>query len=190
MFYPIESFSLEQKEYITKEKILNLEKLYIYLYDTFDNGFNLTTGGETYTMKPLSEDSKKKIGEKNKINMLGKKHSEKTKQLMSKSHKGYVKSESHRKNLSIAMSGRKISKEQKEKCRKANQGSKQKNSKYSEETIVKVKKDIMSGIPIKEISKAYNIPYRYIYSGIISDLRWRHVRPDGWDEYLKKRKIK
>ena len=154
------------------------------------NGFNLTTGGEKCKMSPLSEESKRKIGEKNKISMLGKKHSDETRKLMSEAHKGYIKSETHRENLSKSLTGFTRSEEQKEKCRIANQGSKQKTAKYTEEQIEKVKIDIINGIDITTISQTYNIPYKYIYSGIISDNRWKHVRPDGWDEFLENRKRK
>lgn len=189
-FYPIESFELSQKDIITKETLDELEEKYIKEYDTFRNGFNLTTGGEKCKMAPLSEETKRKIGEKNRINMLGKKHSEETRKLMSESHKGYVKTEEHRKHLSEAKTGKPISKEHREKCRIANQGSKQKTAKYTEEIIENVKIDIMNGVNIKTISEMYNIPYNYIYSGILTDSRWVHVRPDGWDEFLKNRKQK
>lgn len=95
-FYPIESFELIQKENITKETLDKLEEKYIKEFDTFENGFNLTTGGEKCKMAPLSDEAKRKIGEKNRINMLGKKHSEETKKLMSESHKGYIKTDEHR----------------------------------------------------------------------------------------------
>lgn len=189
-FYPIESFELSQKDTITKEKLDELEEYYIRKFNTFENGFNLTTGGEKCKMSPLSDVAKRKIGEKNKINMLGKKHSDETRKLMSESHKGYIKSEIHRENLSKSLTGLVRSEEQKEKCRIANQGSKQKTAKYTEEQIEKVKIDIINGIDIDTISKTYNIPYKYIYSGIISDNRWKHVRPDGWDEFLKNKKRK
>ena len=189
-FYPIESFELSQKDITTKEKLDELEQYYIEKFDTFKNGFNLTTGGEKCRMSPLSEEAKRKIGEKNRINMLGKKLSVETRKLMSESHKGYVKSETHRKNLSKALTGITRSEEHKEKCRIANQGSKQKTAKYTEEQIEKVKIDIMNGIDINIISQTYNISYKYIYSGIISDSRWKHVRPEGWDEFLKNRKRK
>lgn len=190
IFYPIESFEISQKEIVTKTNLNELERKYIEQFNTFKNGFNLTTGGENYKMNPMSEDAKKKIGDKNKVNMLGKRHSEKTKKLMSESHKGHIKSESHRNNLSKSLTGLIRSKEQKEKCRQANQGSKQKTSKYTEEQIEKVKIDIIKGIDIKTISNKYGIPYNYIYSGILTDNRWSHVRPDGWDDFLKNRKQK
>ena len=190
IFYPVESFEISQKDTITKTSLDELERKYIQQFDTFINGFNLTTGGESCKMLPLSDEAKRKIGEKNKVNMFGKKHSEETKKLMSESHKGYIKTENHRNNLSKALTGLVRSEEQKEKCRQANQGSKQKTAKYTEEQIEKVKVDIMNGVSIKEVSNKYNIPYGYIYSGILTDNRWSHVRPDGWDDFLKNRKQK
>ena len=72
------------------------EKYYIWLYDSFYNGYNSTTGGsngimceeskrklsESHKGKPLSEEHKQKISETMK-NM-----SEETKRKMSESHKG------------------------------------------------------------------------------------------------------
>lgn len=71
-FYPVESFEISQKESVGKEKLDELEKYYIDKFDTFNNGFNLTTGGDECKMKSLSEEAKRKIGEKNRINMMGK----------------------------------------------------------------------------------------------------------------------
>lgn len=188
--YPLESFKLSQKNIVNQKQLNKLEKSYIKKHNTFKNGFNLTTGGEKCKMSPLSEEAKRKIGDKNRIHMLGKKHSEKTKKLMSESHKGRVKTKAHRANLSKSLTGFVRSEEQKEKCRVANQGSKQKTAKYTEEQIEKVKIDIINGVNINIVSDTYGIPYKYIYSGIISDNRWKHVRPEGWDEFLKKRKVK
>ena len=69
MFYPLESFDVNQKEIVTKYKLDELEQYHIKKYDTFKNGFNLTTGGEKCNMNPLSDEVKRKIGEKNRINM-------------------------------------------------------------------------------------------------------------------------
>lgn len=49
---------------------------------------------------------------------------------------------------------------------------------------------MINGISIGDISKRYNIPYKYIYSGIMSDRRWKHVRPEGWDQFLEDKKSK
>ncbi len=188
-FYPIESFSINEKEHITKTKLDKLEKYYIKKYDTFKNGFNLTTGGDKCKMTPLSDDAKRKIGEKNRINMLGKKHSEETKKKMSKSHIGYVKTESHRKHISESLTGIKRSDEHKEKCRLANQGSKQKTAKYTEDLIEKIRIDYMNGIKPTELSNKYNINRGTIY-GIVNNTRWKHVNPCGWENFLYNKRNK
>ena len=182
-FYPIESFDISEKDNILKNKIDELEKYYIEKYDTFNNGFNLTTGGEKCNMRPLSDEAKRKIGNKNKVNMLGKKHTEETKQKMSDSHKGYIKTEDHRKHLSESKKGKPISEEHKEKCRLANQGSKQKTAKYTEDLIEKIRIDYMNGTNPTELSNKYSINKGTIH-GIVYNARWKHVVPDGWEEFL------
>lgn len=188
-FYPIEGFDISQKEIINKNKLDELEQCYIEQYDTFKNGFNLTTGGEKCNMNPLSDEAKRKIGEKNRINMLGKKHTEETKKLMSESHKGHIKTESHRKHLSESLTGFVRSDEQKEKCRMANQGSKQKTAKYTEDLIEQIRIDYMSGIKPTELSVKYNINKGTIY-GIVNNNRWKHVNPNGWGDFLKNKQNK
>jgi group I intron endonuclease len=182
-FYVIEKFSVNQN--ISSDMLNNLEIKYIKQYDTYNNGFNLTIGGEGATGNILSESSKKKIGFKNKINMTGKKMSDETKKKMSDSHKGYVKTESHRKHLSESLTGYKRSEEQKEKCRKANEGSKQKTAKYTEDLIFNIRVDFLNGVSPHDLSIKYNIPYTYLYSGILSNNRWKCVNPDGWKEYIE-----
>lgn len=183
-FYTIESFDIYCKDTIRKETLDELEKYYIEKYNTFECGFNLTTGGERCTMRPLSEEAKRKIGEKNKINMLGKKHSEETKKLMSISHKGKPKTELHKKHLSMAKKGKPISSEHREKCRIANQGSKQKTAKYNEDLIEQIRIDYMNGIGLSKLSDKYDI-CKGTMAGIIYHTRWKHVVPNGWDEFMK-----
>lgn len=188
-FYPMESFDINQKAIVNKNKLDELEQYYIKQCNTFENGFNLTTGGEKCKMTPLSDAAKRKIGEKNSINMLGKKHTEETKMLMSESHKGCIKTESHRRHLSESKKGIPISKEHREKCRLANQGSKQKTAKYTEDLIEKIRIDYMNGIKPAELSVKYNINRGTIY-GVVNNTRWKHVSPNGWEDFLKNKRNK
>mgnify|MGYP004677067473 CR=1 FL=1 len=183
IFYIIESFDISEKDKIRKENLNMLEKRYIEKYDTFNNGFNLTTGGDKCRMSPLSEEAKRKIGEKNKINMLGKKHSEETKKLMSESHKGRKLTYEQKKYLSEIKKGIPITEEHKEKCRIANQGSKQKTAIYTESFIESVRIDYMNGMTPSCIIEKYSIKKGTVY-GILSNLRWKHVSPPGWQEFL------
>lgn len=81
-----------------------LEQIYIDLFDTYNNGYNLTLGGEGALSVPKSEETKEKIratikknggnkGAKNPMygssgGFAGKKHSEETKRKMSKAQLG------------------------------------------------------------------------------------------------------
>ena len=80
-FYSIESFEISQKDVITKTILDELERNYIEQFDTFENGFNLTTGGENCKMSPLSDETKRKIGEKIKLICLVKNIAKKLKGL-------------------------------------------------------------------------------------------------------------
>ena len=183
IFYTLVKFSISDN--ISNDILNKLEIKYIKKYDTYNNVFNLTIGGDGVVGKIMSENAKQKIGMKNKINMQGKKMSKKTRKRMSESHKGYKKTKIHRQHLSESLTGYKRSDEQKEKCRKANEGSKQKTAKYTEDLIFQVRMDFLNGIKPRDLSIKYNIPYNYIYSGILSGTRWKCVCPDGWREYLE-----
>lgn len=91
-FTPIELEKVEansKKE--LKEKLDYLEKYYIKLYKSFENGYNSTLGGDG--------------------GMLGFKHTEESRKKMSKAHKGVIPSEETRKKMSIAQTGKIVSKE-------------------------------------------------------------------------------
>lgn len=99
--YDKEFFYIDQIDVAYNIKDLNvLEQLWILKLDTFKNGLNMTTGGRSYL---LSEDTKRKIGDKNR----GFKHSDETKQILSQKHTGKILSESHIKNISIGLMGNK-----------------------------------------------------------------------------------
>ena len=80
----------------TSDKFDTLEIKYIEEYKTRCGVYNIQKGGKKSGMTgvAMSESTKKKIGDKNKINMTGRKASEETKKKMSESRKGLV-----RKNL-------------------------------------------------------------------------------------------
>lgn len=157
------------------ENLSNLEVKFIEKFDSFNNGYNQTLGGEGTLGHKQSDDAKRKIGEKNRINMTGKKLSEETKLKMSNSHKGYVKTEEHRKNLSKSLKGKNVSEETKEKNRLANQGSKQVTAKYNEEIIYEVKLKLKNGYTAKQISEEYGMTVGYVYQ-IKGNRRWKHVQ--------------
>lgn len=87
--YGEENFEFAIIESVTeKEKLNDLEKKYIKQYRDAGICYNLTDGGDGgFQGKHLSDEAKRKIGAKNKINMTGKKASEETKAKMSASQK-------------------------------------------------------------------------------------------------------
>lgn len=94
-FTPIELEKVEansKKE--LKEKLDDLEKYYIKLYKSFENGYNSTLGGDG--------------------GMLGFKHTKESKIKMSNAHKGAIPSEETRKKMSIAQTRKTFSKETRE----------------------------------------------------------------------------
>lgn len=168
------------------DNIDELEKKYIVEYKTFENGYNLTIGGEGCTGNKLSEKAKRTIGEKNRINMTGKKMSVQTKQIMSDSAKGHIKSKEHRAKLSKSLMGIVRSDAQKQKCREANQGSKQPTAILNEDIVSEIKLLLVkSKISMKEIGEKYGIAEGTV-NGIRLNLRWKHVIVDGWREYTTK----
>lgn len=98
------------KDNLTLEEANQFEIWAIQHYNSINNGYNISKGGWSYERteeqrkaasermkgsknpnygKPRSEETKRKIGEANKISQLGNKHSEETKKKMSQSHKIY-----------------------------------------------------------------------------------------------------
>ena len=72
------------------EELDELEIQYINLYRKLGHCYNIIDGGKGHRGYCLSDEQKKKIGEKNKINMLGRKASDETKKKMSKTRTGKV----------------------------------------------------------------------------------------------------
>ena len=111
----------------TKEELDKLERLFIAIFDTYENGYNSTKGGggslgcHTSGMygKHLSDESKKKISDSKKGKcsgenhpMYGKKHSEETKNKIKEARKKQT-GENH------PMHGKKLDEGRKEKLLKA-----------------------------------------------------------------------
>lgn len=186
-FGVLEKYNVNSKPCNVKELLSERERHWIKVFDSHNKGFNQTDGGEIIPDAMITPECRKMVGEKNRLRMLGSKLSDETKRRMSESHKGLVRTEEHRKHLSEALTGQHISAEHREKCRLANQGSKQKTAKYNEELIERLKIDYMNGLNGTELAKKYNMNRGTVY-GIVNDRRWSHVRPSGWDEFIKNKK--
>jgi len=96
---------------ITDKKYLNDREIYwIAKYDTFNNGYNLTKGGQGNLGRVTSEETKRKII----ASLKGYTHSEERRKKISEKAKGRVRgphTEEFKKNLSEKLKGRKHSKE-------------------------------------------------------------------------------
>ncbi len=97
---------------IFEENLLNEKEVYfIKKYDTFNNGYNTTLGGGGSRGRIKTEEERKKLSEK----LKGKKKTEEHKLKISKAHlllnkKGIVLSESHKKNMKLAIRGKRFGK--------------------------------------------------------------------------------
>ena len=88
--YGSDNFEFRIVEIVTDvEQLNNLEIKYISQYKKEGKAYNILNGGDGGFLlgSHLSEDAKRKIGEKNKINMTGRKASKETKEKMSASQK-------------------------------------------------------------------------------------------------------
>ena len=84
-----------------KQEALNVEEMFIWLFDSTNEGYNISTyGGSSYKR---TEETKKKLSEAN----TGKHLSEETRKKMSESKTGKHLSEEHKKKMSESMTGKK-----------------------------------------------------------------------------------
>lgn len=93
---------------INENLLLEKEIYYIEKYDTFNNGYNLTKGGDgggTWIHKKTTVE-KERISNVKRNKMIGRKFSEKTLEKMSLAKKGIPLTEEHKKNISISQSGK------------------------------------------------------------------------------------
>ena len=126
--YGTDCWILEILEEINDIELLNeAEKKWIEYYDTFNNGYNSTNGGENGYI--ISDEVKKRMRNNHWSkkeyfipSMLGKHHTEETKQKMR--DKSNNMSEEHKKKLSLSKLGHIVSEETKQKMRLAKLGKK------------------------------------------------------------------
>lgn len=85
-----ESFKFYVVHELKEEDSLNdLEIMFIKLFNSIENGYNIQTGGQDEKLNTyISEETRKRVGQINRERMIGAKHSEETKEKMSKSRTG------------------------------------------------------------------------------------------------------
>lgn len=166
----------------TSNIINELEMHYIKLYKNKGLAYNIGNGGDGghNLGKHLSAETKRKIGEKNKINMTGRKATVETKQKMSKSQKERIKKMSdeelkeHGRKISESSLGHKWSNEAKENFSNI-QKIKPNSAKYSVEAIKEIRRlHENKKLSYTEISKKLDIPRGTVYL-IATYRRWKHI---------------
>ena len=125
-------------EYIVLEVLNNKENLdskEIYYIEQFMKqslSYNILYGGGGRRGCPMSENAKHIVGEKNRIHMTGKKHSEETRKKMSESNKSAISS----KNRTTTI--------------------------LNDEIVKEIKSRLIRGSSMKEVSEELNVNYRLI----------------------------
>lgn len=159
-----------------------LEKKYIKLYKDKELAYNIGDGGDGghNLGKHLSEETKRKIGDKNRINMTGRKATIETKKKMSESQKARFSKMSdeerreYGKQISQYSSGYKWSEESKENFSKIQQ-SKPNGAKYDIETVRKIRRlHEDKNLTYTEISKLLNMNRQTVYL-IATYRRWKYA---------------
>lgn len=123
--YGIENFKFEIIEEVEENLLNEKEKFYIQEFNSFNEGYNCTLGGEGMYGFSHSDETKKKCSESQKgtkSSWWGRKHTEETKEKMSKWHTGKFVSEKTREKISKYHKGKKLTKETKKKISDGHKG--------------------------------------------------------------------
>lgn len=165
----------------SNDDIDKLEKQYIQQYGILGNIYNKLSGGRKgYTAPPMSEDTKRKIGEKNRQNMLGKKLPEEVKKKMSETHKKRLQNlteEEKRKRVEKMVSKTRGVKWDEERRKKYSDMQKEKpnGSKYNIEIVREIRRlHEKENKSFTEISQIMNIPRPAVYN-IATYRRWKYA---------------
>ena len=155
------------EENITNDELLSIKEIfYIKKYDTFNNGYNLSEGGDggNSWANKKSEEEKKIISDVKREKNKNRKFSQITLDKMSKAKKGIKLSEEHKNNIRKSQSGenhpwfgRKHSEETKLKISEKRKGIKnQKHSDFMKENNPRNLIISINGVIFESIQKAAN----------------------------------
>lgn len=181
--YGSDVFEFAVVQEVSDVSLLNdLEIMYIKQYREGGKCYNISDGGDggLFLGRHLSEETKRKIGEKNRVNMTGRKASKETKKKMSDSQKKRYESwtdedrAEYGKLVSEWASGYKWSKESKEKFSKLQQ-TKPNGATWSIDDVHEIRRlHEQEHMSITDISKVMNIPRGTVY-GIATYRRWANA---------------
>lgn len=180
--YGGENFEFAIVEVVEDAGMLNcLEIEHIAKYKSDGLSYNLHDGGDGgYNLgKHLSDETKRKIGEKNRINMLGKKATAETRSKMSDSQKKRYDSwtdadrKAHGERSAETAVGYKWSDEAKDAFSKR-QWEKPNGAKFTADDIRDIRKKFEDGYSKENLAEMYSTTTAYITS-IIKRRRWAHI---------------
>lgn len=178
--YGESAFEFAIIESVSDKSLLNsLEIQYISEYRAEDKSYNIADGGDIpyFLGRPLSEDARRRIGEKNRINMTGRKLSAETRKKMSESHLNRVWTDEQRQrqseNSRIANTGRVRSAETRELLRKINQENPP-SAKITPDDVRNIRRRYADGETQTAIAKDFELASGTI-SNIVNRKRWAHV---------------
>lgn len=166
----------------------SLEIYYIGIYSKDDMSYNISEGGAGKSHQ-MSEEAKRKVGEKNRMHMLGRKASEETKRKMRESSHHTKPTDEHKKILSEYMKNRIVKESTRKKISDMYSGEKSPFAKITDNDAAYIKEKLMSGMKMKDIANSLNVKIGIVES-IASGKTFKNVYVDGWDQYLEIRKDK
>ena len=162
--YGEESFEFIVIEDCQVEELNDKEMYWIKYYKELGLAYNLHNGGDGgYNLgQHLSEETKRKIGEKNRVNSFGKTHSQETKQKMRESHLG-------KKYKPMSEEGKQHDREAQEKyCLEH-------PKKLTKDDVINIRKERNDvGTTYASLAKKYNVTSQCV-SDICNYKRWKSI---------------
>lgn len=162
------------------ENLCELERRYIAVWRDMGLCYNIHNGGlDGAKGKHLSAEAKRKIGEKNRVNMMGRKASEETRQKMPTAHKSMWalmsdEERSRRGAMSSRInSGRVWSDEAKQQFSDM-QKTHPNGAKLTAEQVLEIRAKFDAGAARKDLAQEYGVSYMCIRN-IIARTRWANI---------------
>ena len=176
--YGEENFDFIIIEECNVEDLDEKEMCYIQSYRDAGLAYNLADGGNggSFLGKHLSEETKRKIGEKNRINMTGRKHSDETKKKMSESQKDRYANwtDEERQAWGVLSSERASGYKWSDSARNKMIGNKN-GATHTREEIIEIRRMYeVENKSCREIADYFHESYDFIY-GIVKYKRWVNI---------------